>query len=1361
MTISGFAAQADIVGRRVQLAWEFIPAAGETLADVPPLTLRRKQRDYAFPAVTSPTDPYLVYDASTFPPAPVPGALRVTDLDGWERTRHAERHVFEPISVAVWAGGRFVEILRRTVVTVFNLNGAAIRQRVEIVDVGGEPGALQANEVYYYQLFGGGLPANGDAAAPYRSTAMVTDSYGQNRIMYHSLPEVYRRHDVLTRPPAPGTDSVPELAPGFGQLRRFIDPFGIAVDSLRGTAEGLRALHDVDRVDARYLSILAQWIGWDVTVDVEIPIRRNEIKSASRLYRLVGTLPGLRALVSQATGWITQVSEFTQNIVRSNQPPRRNLYAITLGADGKTWHGADDAAEILGFGGSNQDAGGNAAQAASLMGTAVEPFSLRPGMALTVAVDGLLPSSMRFGPVDFADIARATASEVAAAINRALPEVRAGNQAGRLTLASRTVGATSLLEIVPSATSLVSLESAPTGRLSSATDSLGRLRLFYEAWETPTEPEGSFASSTGNAAATTGSYVLRRVRYKTFVDGQWRDSQAVFADQSTPQADPAALVLPDGRVWVTWLDNPMTPSTRLRFGLGVTRALVPSRLLSPKREPFFLTDGAVLTLTGNWTGTDRYTVRKADFTDLSRATAAELVAAMNAQVTQTIATREPNGAISLATNSGGATARLAIELSRSTTARALGFDGRTSAGTPGSWSDVIDWSPPLDVVSTASGWHAELAAVNDPAGGARLAWATHRAGLWRIVTAHWNERELVATAGGVSARKGGGPWTAVGGLPSPDVRAIAVDSNGTAWIATAAGVSLFHLDGTIAALAPALPSADVRDVLLPPDGTAWFATAGGIAIRAADGTMTTLTVVSGLPSNDVKALAQGGDGAIWAATASGAARIGPSGSIRVFDTTSGLPSNSVQDITIDRSGTLYVATAAGLAISTAGGSFVAVTVGAGLAAADVRSVALGPDGTLWAATSAGVDQRSPAGVWTRFDTSLGLPSNDTRSVSLAPDGSVWVGTASGLCTIAADGGVTKLDLVGGGATNPAVRNVQFGWSSTLDLASGGGSNREPSLTLDVNGRTWLIWSKRLVGGDPSDSWGLSYRIYDPAASSWGAETALTSPPVGGRAADRTPSALGQDAGLRVFFASDRDGGLGIWSVDVSLTGTIAAPVALPAEASSDLAPLPVTVAGGLWVLYRGDANVALAQASPLPSTGQSLRVPDNGTLRRFAGSVAADLNDLNRLRTRRLFGEMQSYTPNRPEGGTALLDSELYTRGTVGLYVSRANQGADLTQLEADRLRELIQRFVPINLRVVVIVVEQAEEELLYPPGAGIQDSYSDVYPFVSALGAISDSAAAALPGASLLRSNNVSNVSANPASLSTLSRRTYFPPLQ
>ena len=250
MQLAGFKAKGDIVGRRARICWEFAPDGSETLADIPHVHLRRKRRDFAFPdRPKDRPDPYQVYDSKSFPPAPIPGELTVTDLPSWEMTKkNGERTLFEPISVAVSSNGRFVEILRRTIGTIYSADGLPVRQTVEILDVGTEPGALLANTVYYYQVFGDDLPPIGNDAAPYRGSAMVTDGYGLNRTLYESLPEIYRRHDVTARPETPGFDSVPELSPGptksSGQLRRFLDPFGLALElharNCRGVAHAAR-----------------------------------------------------------------------------------------------------------------------------------------------------------------------------------------------------------------------------------------------------------------------------------------------------------------------------------------------------------------------------------------------------------------------------------------------------------------------------------------------------------------------------------------------------------------------------------------------------------------------------------------------------------------------------------------------------------------------------------------------------------------------------------------------------------------------------------------------------------------------------------------------------------------------------------------------------------------------------------------------------------------------------------------------------------------------------------------------------------------------------------------------------------------
>ena len=102
-------------------------------------------------------------------------------------------------------------------------------------------------------------------------------------------------------------------------------------------------------------------------------------------------------------------------------------------------------------------------------------------MELTITADRRLPMVMRFQPGDFADIAAATAAEVASALNRTLSEVTATARAdGRLLLRSHRVGLDSTLRVEQDPASLVTLEGAPRGRLSAFVDATARIRLFYE-----------------------------------------------------------------------------------------------------------------------------------------------------------------------------------------------------------------------------------------------------------------------------------------------------------------------------------------------------------------------------------------------------------------------------------------------------------------------------------------------------------------------------------------------------------------------------------------------------------------------------------------------------------------------------------------------------------------------------------------------------------------------------------------------------------------------------------------------------------------------------------------------------------------
>src|SRR5262249_1985180 len=166
----------------------------------------------------------------------------------------------------------------------------------------------------------------------------------------------------------------------------------------------------------RFLSLLSSWIGWELSFDLPVPVWRNEIKSAPRLYSGIGTVPSIRALINRYSGWSTQVTEYAQHIVRSNVPSQQAIFSMTEIAAG--WLGSDDVSSVLGFSAGNTDAGGTATAPASLTGTASPPFAVRPGSELSVGVDGNDAQTVRFGPSDFHNVHQATAIEVAATNNR-------------------------------------------------------------------------------------------------------------------------------------------------------------------------------------------------------------------------------------------------------------------------------------------------------------------------------------------------------------------------------------------------------------------------------------------------------------------------------------------------------------------------------------------------------------------------------------------------------------------------------------------------------------------------------------------------------------------------------------------------------------------------------------------------------------------------------------------------------------------------------------------------------------------------------------------------------------------------------
>jgi phage tail-like protein len=585
---------------------------------------------------------------------------------------------------------------------------------------------LRPLTTYYYTVFTVDEAGGTHAGATSQVAAFATSDYGLAGHLYELLPAIHQRLDTplgtadlaelaQTRPAeVRALEALPPELLGRGQLRRFLHAAAAPLDLLRSFAEGLPALHDIDLARPEFLPLLADWVGWDLDGTLPVFSQRNEIRLAPRLYRRVGTIPNLRAIVTRYTGWHTQVAEFMQFIARSNHPPQYNVFALAERPGG--WRATNDTATALGFGPGNDHDAGSGGSVARLTSSLAEPFQLAPDFELTVTADNRIPVVTRFRPGDFADMANATAAEVAAVLNRTLSELTAtALTGGRLELRSNT-GAS--LRVERQAASLVTIEGAPAGRLACFTEGPDRMRLFYAS-----------ADPLGGAAS--------QIRYKTYRGGTWGASAPLLAGRHPPHADPAAVHLPDGRTLVAWIEEPGTDHAVLRYAVGTSRAPQPARLTGHRAAPFAVAPGARLLLRGNWPEPEGVELTAADVPGPAAVTLERLVSLLDDRLRRVDAVARPDGTVELATKHAGGDERLEVDLRESTGAQAIGFDAGNAAAS-GNHGDGIDWSAPQAVASAGPGRHADLAAVVDGDGGVRLFWATHAAPGWQVVGSRWD-----------------------------------------------------------------------------------------------------------------------------------------------------------------------------------------------------------------------------------------------------------------------------------------------------------------------------------------------------------------------------------------------------------------------------------------------------------------------------------------------------------------------------------------------------------------------------------------------------------------------------------------------
>ena len=182
------------------------------------------------------------------------------------------------------------------------------------------------------------------------------------------------------------------------------------------------------------------------------------------------------------------------------------------------------------------------ALAATLTGSAAEPFALADGGRLLVTIDQDVPRLVTFNSVDFQNIAQATAAEVVAAINAVIPGAARG-QAGRIRIDSRAAGAASLVSVD------LSLSTA------AGTLGLGAGAPAPQIGADETEPS-AFEDPSGNlwlfwASTRDGTWKIWYDRLTAA--GVWGAPKRL-TDGTLPEREPTALFdsQAGGRLWAAW-----------------------------------------------------------------------------------------------------------------------------------------------------------------------------------------------------------------------------------------------------------------------------------------------------------------------------------------------------------------------------------------------------------------------------------------------------------------------------------------------------------------------------------------------------------------------------------------------------------------------------------------------------------------------------------------------------------------------------------------------------------------------------------------------------------------------------------------
>ena len=246
------------------------------------------------------------------------------------------------------------------------------------------------------------------------------------------------------------------------------------------------------------------------------------------------------------------------------------------------------------------------------------------------------------------------------------------------------------------------------------------------------------------------------------------------------------------------------------------------------------------------------------------------------------------------------------------------------------------------------------------------------------------------------------------------------------------------------------------------------------------------------------------------------------------------------------------------------------------------------------------------------------------------------------------------------------------WGTAKRLTDGTEADREPATVFDPAGRIWVFWSRKKTNG----FWNVFHRtttvlnfatIVD---ADWSVARQLT--PVPTDFDNKEPAACVTAANaVDLYYASNVSNGWHIRSAGITVAAQAAdQPITLGQFSNRCPAVLRTNGITRLW--FRSNESV-----NYVSGIYPSARTVDA----RYAGSTTADTDNALKIGAREKFADVQRYTYD-----TGLAEDDWYARNVLGIFLSANTNDQRLIERISLILGAGLIRFLPIQVRVVLVV---------------------------------------------------------------------------